>query len=63
VKQALFHAAVAKSFTTQPLPEVHPELTKYFVPPKKVLKHSKEPLEECRKMFKIKQGTFSMHTV
>ncbi|PVF93424.1 SPOC domain-like protein [Serendipita vermifera] len=54
VKQALFHAAVSQSLSTNPLPPPHPELTKYFEMPKKVIKRSREPLEECKKLFKVK---------
>lgn len=56
VKQALFHAAVSPSLSSHPLPPPHPELLKYFDLPKKVLKKSKLPLEECKKLFDIKQG-------
>ncbi|KAG8856720.1 ATP-dependent DNA helicase II subunit 2 [Serendipita sp. 411] len=56
VKQALFHAAVSRSLATQPLPPPHPELMKYFEQPKKVMKRSKESLERCKKVFKIKHA-------
>jgi ATP-dependent DNA helicase 2 subunit 2 len=64
VKQALYHAAVSPSLSSHPLPPPHPELVKYFEPPKKILKRSKVPLEECKKLFDIKQGPFlSIYTV
>ena len=55
-KQALFHCAVVTDITTNPLPPPHPELLKYFEPPKRVLKRSKEAIEECKNVFKVKQG-------
>ena len=55
-KQALFHAAVVPDLATHPLPAPHPELTKYFEPPKQVLKKSRKVLEECMEVFKVKEG-------
>ena len=40
---------------TNPLGPPHPELLKYFEPPKKVLKRSQDALEECKTAFKIKE--------
>ncbi|KAL4064741.1 SPOC like C-terminal domain-containing protein [Scleroderma yunnanense] len=54
-KQALFHAAVFPDLATYPLPPPHPELTKYFEPPKRMLKRSKKTLEECIEVFKVKE--------
>ncbi|KAG8834379.1 ATP-dependent DNA helicase II subunit 2 [Serendipita sp. 399] len=56
VKQALFHAAVSSSLATDPLPPPHPELTKYFEQPKRIVKRSKEPIDHCKKVFKIKHA-------
>lgn len=56
MKQALFHSAVIEDLATEPLPPPHPELTKYFEPPKKVLKRAKEVVDECRNVFAIKKG-------
>ncbi|RDB29054.1 ATP-dependent DNA helicase II subunit 2 [Hypsizygus marmoreus] len=53
-KQALFHSAIVSDITTNPLPPPHPELLKYFNPPKRVLKRSREALEECKSAFKVK---------
>ena len=55
-KQAQFHSAVVSDLTTHPLPPPHPELTKYFDPPKRVLKTAKHALEECKAAFKVKEG-------
>ncbi|KAK7059233.1 ATP-dependent DNA helicase yku80 [Paramarasmius palmivorus] len=58
VKQALFHCAVVNDLETNPIPPPHPETTKYFEPPKRVLKASKEALDACKETFKVKHGTF-----
>lgn len=58
-KQAQFHSAVVSDLVTHPLPPPHPELTKYFDPPKRVLKTAKDALEECKVAFKVKEGTYS----
>jgi ATP-dependent DNA helicase 2 subunit 2 len=58
VKQALFHCAVVSDISANPLPPPHPELTKYFEPPRRVLKRAKNATEECRREFKVKQGKF-----
>jgi len=55
-KQALFHCAVVPDITTNPLPPPHPELLKYFDPPKRVIKRSREAIDECKNVFKVKQG-------
>ena len=52
----MFHAAVVKDVVSNPLPPPHPELTKYFDPPKRVLKRAKAAVEECRDVFKVKEG-------
>ncbi|KAF8547086.1 SPOC domain-like protein [Imleria badia] len=54
-KQAQFHSAVVSDITSHPLPPPHPELTKYFDPPKRVLKTAKQALEECQAAFKVKE--------
>ncbi|KAG6845292.1 hypothetical protein H0H87_011443 [Tephrocybe sp. NHM501043] len=53
-KQAMFHCAVVSDLVANPLPPPHPELLKFFEPPKRVLKRSREALEECINVFKIK---------
>ena len=40
-KQALFHSAVVSDLTISPLPPPHPELTKYFDPPRRALKRAR----------------------
>jgi len=57
VKQAMLHCAVVNDIATNPLPPPHPELLKYFEPPKKVLKRARESLEECKTVFKVKEST------
>lgn len=56
MKQALFHSAVIEDLAAEPLSPPHPELTKYLEPPKKVLKRTKEAVDECRNAFAIKKG-------
>jgi hypothetical protein len=56
MKQALFHSAVVQDLSADPLPQPHPELTKYFEPPKKVLKRAKEAIDECKTAFAVKKG-------
>ncbi|KAF9524665.1 ku80-like protein [Crepidotus variabilis] len=55
VKQAMFHSAITGDITTNPLPPPHPELLKFFEPPKRVVRRSKEALEECKQVFKVKE--------
>lgn len=55
-KQALFHSAVMQDLASNPLPPPHPELLKYFEPPKKVLKRAREALAECKAAFDVKEG-------
>jgi ATP-dependent DNA helicase 2 subunit 2 len=57
-KQALFHCAVVPDILTHPIPPPHPELLKYFDPPKRVLKRAREPLDECISLFKVKEGAY-----
>lgn len=56
VKQAMFHCAVVTDIATNPLPPPHPELLKYFDPPKRVLKYAKDAIAECQATFKVRQG-------
>ncbi|KAI0932900.1 hypothetical protein AcW2_001392 [Taiwanofungus camphoratus] len=55
VKQALFHSAVVPDLTTHPLPPPHPELIKYFEPPRRVLKRARNAIEECKQVFKVRE--------
>ncbi|KAG6895586.1 hypothetical protein C0992_000501, partial [Termitomyces sp. T32_za158] len=54
-KQAMFHCAVTSDLSANPLPPPHPELLKYLDPPKRVLKRTRDSLEECKNTFKVKQ--------
>jgi ATP-dependent DNA helicase 2 subunit 2 len=56
MKQGLFHGAVVEDIAAEPLPPPHPELTKYFEPPKKVFKRANEAIDQCRAAFVIKKG-------
>jgi ATP-dependent DNA helicase 2 subunit 2 len=56
MKQALFHSAVIEDLAAEPLPPPHPELTKYFEPPKKVLRRAKDVVDECKDAFAVKKG-------
>ncbi|KAJ6569542.1 SPOC like C-terminal domain-containing protein [Mycena capillaripes] len=55
IKQAQFHAAVVSDLSKNPLPPPHPELLKYFEPPRRVLKRAREAIEEVKTEFKVKQ--------
>ncbi|KAG5646900.1 hypothetical protein DXG03_001976 [Asterophora parasitica] len=54
-KQAMFHCAIVSDIDTNPLPPPHPELLKYFDPPRRVLKRARDAIEECKSVFKVKQ--------
>ncbi|THG94528.1 hypothetical protein EW026_g6962 [Hermanssonia centrifuga] len=54
-KQALFHGAVVSDLRRQPLPPPHPELLKYFEPPKRVLKRARHAIEDVKVAFKVKE--------
>jgi ATP-dependent DNA helicase 2 subunit 2 len=53
IKQALFHAAIVPNLIDHPVPLPHPELTRYFDSPSKLIKKSRQPLEECKRVFGI----------
>ncbi|EMD41347.1 hypothetical protein CERSUDRAFT_146244 [Gelatoporia subvermispora B] len=55
MKQALLHAAVVDDISKNPLPPPHPELTKYFDPPLRVLKRARDAIEECKDLFKVRE--------
>ncbi|KAJ7102505.1 SPOC domain-like protein [Mycena belliarum] len=55
IKQAQFHAAVVPDLSSNPLPPPHPELLKYFDPPRRVLKRAREAIEQCKIELKVKQ--------
>src|SRR4051794_18795509 len=61
IKQALFHGAVVPDLQAEPVPPPHPEVTKYMEAPKRVLKRSKPALEECIRLFDVKEGTQSSY--
>ncbi|KAI8983219.1 SPOC domain-like protein [Trametes punicea] len=54
-KQALFHAAVVQDLNTHPLPPPHEELTNYFEPPRRVLKRARAAIEECKRVFNVRE--------
>ena len=56
MKQALLHGAIVQDLVADPLPPPHPELTKYFEPPKKVLKRAREATDNCRTAFAVRKG-------
>jgi len=55
VKQALLHCAVVADITKNPLPPPHPELLKYFDPPRRVIKRARSVVDECKDIFKVKE--------
>ena len=50
-----FMRRLSPDVATHPLPPPHPELTKYFEPPKRVLKRSRNVLE-CIEVSKVEEG-------
>ncbi|XP_006454821.1 hypothetical protein AGABI2DRAFT_148177 [Agaricus bisporus var. bisporus H97] len=54
-KQAMFHCAVVTDIASNPLPPPHPELLKYFDPPKKLLKRAKPAIVQAQEAFKVKE--------
>lgn len=52
----MFHSAVVTDVSSNPLPPPHHEILKYLDPPKRVLKRSRDALEECKREFKVKKG-------
>src|SRR6202035_3223676 len=58
IKQAQFHCAVVSDLNSNPLPPPHPELLKYFEPPRKMLKKAKPVIEECQRAFNVKEGLY-----
>ncbi|KAK7064784.1 SPOC domain-like protein [Favolaschia claudopus] len=55
IKQAQFHAAVVSDLNKNPVPPPHPEILKYFEPPKRALKRARDAIEEVKTEFKVKQ--------
>ena len=60
VKQALFHGAIVEDLNRQPLPPPHPELLKYFNPPRKVVKRARRAIEAAKEAFNVKEGEWHM---
>ncbi|KAE9397612.1 SPOC domain-like protein [Gymnopus androsaceus JB14] len=54
LKQAMFHCAVVADLETNPLPPPHPELIKYFNPPKKMVKRAQPIIDKCIEAFNVK---------
>ena len=55
-KQAQFHSAIVQDLNTHPLPPPHPELSKYFEPPKRVLKRARKAIDHCKTAFNVREG-------
>ena len=53
IKQALFHAAIVPNLVDHPVPPPHPDLTRYFEFPPKLLKRARQPLDDCKRAFKV----------
>jgi ATP-dependent DNA helicase 2 subunit 2 len=56
-KQALFHGAIIENLNTQPLGPPHPEIIRYFEPPRRVLKRARDATQDCIESLKVKQGS------
>ncbi|KAJ3774869.1 SPOC domain-like protein [Lentinula raphanica] len=54
LKQAMFHCAVVADLDTNPLPPPHPDLLRYFEPPRKIVKKARGTIDNCIKTFNIK---------
>ncbi|KAJ3980021.1 SPOC domain-like protein [Lentinula detonsa] len=54
LKQAMFHCAVVSDLETNPLPPPHPELMRFFNPPKKLVKKAQSTIDNCIKTFNVK---------
>ncbi|KAJ7641783.1 SPOC like C-terminal domain-containing protein [Roridomyces roridus] len=54
IKQAHFHA-LTSDLAINPLPPPHPELLKYWAPPRRVLRRSEDAIEECMVEFNVKE--------
>ncbi len=52
----MFHSAVVNDLESNPLPPPHPEVIKYFDPPKKMLKRARDAIEGCKDAFKVREG-------
>jgi ATP-dependent DNA helicase 2 subunit 2 len=52
----MFHCAIVNDVASNPLPPPHPELLKFFDPPKRAVKKAREHLEECKSVLKVKEG-------
>jgi ATP-dependent DNA helicase 2 subunit 2 len=53
IKQALFHAAIVPNLVDHPPPHPHPDLTRYFEPPPKLLKRAFQSLDGCKRAFNV----------
>ncbi len=50
---------MVRDLNRHPVPPPHPELLKYFEPPRRVLKRAREAIEECKKAFNVREGMSS----
>ncbi|KAK0208010.1 SPOC domain-like protein [Desarmillaria ectypa] len=55
VKQAMFHCAVVSDLDTNPLPPPHPELLKYFEPPREVVERAHDAIEDVKAAFMVRE--------
>jgi hypothetical protein len=56
----MFHCAITNDVASNPLPPPHPELLKFFNPPKRAVRRAREPLEGCKSLFKVKEGNINL---
>ena len=61
IKQAMFHCAVVNDLEANPLPPPHPEVIKYFDPPRKMLKRARDAIDECQAAFKVREGAIPVY--
>ena len=53
LKQALFHAAITDDLSLDPVPPPHPDVTKFFERPQRVIAEAAEAVELCKKEFDV----------
>lgn len=54
-KQASFHCAIVSDVVSNPLAPPHPDLLKYFDPPRRIAKRSRDAIEECKCILNVRE--------
>lgn len=61
LKEAMFHAAITTDLVSEPVPIPHPDITKFFDRPKRVVTRSKKVVETCKEAFNVTKGQRQCH--